>query len=295
MFAFATLPQKTWSQTPFCDYLCKKQDSLPIREKTLYIIWHTTEGPWPGCRNWLMRGPWGHFVTTKTGFTERIVEDERFVEHAGHSMYNGDTAISRFSVSIEFVQYQGDTITQAQYDSGMVLTKYLQMKYCIPDSCVLIHPAVACFYPGDFKSKKRVRGRTIIETYTTYARGRKQDAYEFANTASRALLGVGPGPRYDLDVVMGRMVPDAAQERLLYGKNFSIAELIMLREMIEYRENPIAVSTLSVRKYEICNTVLWENEIIFQKPKKAFSIDTYFKREDEIGITGKAFLKFLSE
>ena len=65
--------------------------------------------------------------------------------------------------------------------------------------------------------------------------------------------------------------------------------------MIENRENPLSVLTLQVRKYEICNTAFLGNEIISPRPSKVFSIDTYYRREDEVGVTGKAFLRFLSE
>ncbi|MCA9355910.1 N-acetylmuramoyl-L-alanine amidase [Candidatus Nomurabacteria bacterium] len=232
--------------------LANQQDTLCWRDTTMYIILHTTEGSWPATTEWLKRGPWGHYVVNRRGLVEIIVEDERYTGHAGHSMWNGDTAISRFSISIELEQYH-NSLTPVQLISTKLLIEILQEKYHIPDDHVLIHPAVACFYPED-------RGSDGV-----YRRGRKHDAIEFASNDWRAKVGLGPGPEYDPDVISGAMKPDKKLERILYGKNFSEADIEEIRNSIlaKRRQNPtnsleyVVVKEIAVAEPEIITTPVY--------------------------------------
>lgn len=230
--------------------LANQQDTLCWRDTTMYIILHTTEGSWPATTEWLKRGPWGHYVVNRKGLVEIIVEDERYTGHAGHSMWNGDTAISRFSISIELEQYH-NLLTPVQLSSTKILLEMLQEKYNVPDDHVLIHPAVACFYPED-------RGSGGV-----YRRGRKHDALEFASNDWRAKVGLCPGPLYDPDVISGVMKADKRLERLLYGKNFSQADIEEIRNsiLVKRKEN----STTSI-KYVIIKEIAIEKPEIIKTP-----------------------------
>jgi len=228
------------------------QDTLCLRDTTMYIILHTTEGSWPATTEHLKRGPWGHYVVNREGLVEIIVEDERYTNHAGHSEWNGDTAISMFSISIEMEQYFND-LTPVQLNSVKLLLEVLQEKYHIPDDHVLIHPAVACFYPRD-------RGSGGV-----YRRGRKQDALEFASNDWRAKIGLGPGPLYDPDVISGVMKADKRLEKLLYGKNFSQADIEEIRNSIlaKRKENTtisleyVLIKEINTKEPDIVKTPLY--------------------------------------
>ncbi len=258
-----------------------------MREKTTLIVWHTIEGHCPGCFKSLR--DFMHYVIYKNGEIWCMVEDERYAYHAGHSMYGRDTGVSRFSIGIELEGYSkiNAELPEAQKLSADSLRKYLQWKYCIPDSLNLIHPAVACFYPGDSGYYKRKKFY-----FTEYERGRKGDALQLA-LQGREQNNFPPGPTYDSSVDSGYMKPDKKLEKLLYGENHSKEELQMFKLQRERREDCIPFPLLPICGYEICYDRL-EGEI-FPKPKIPFSLALYIKEEKEFGMMVKNILKFLSE
>lgn len=104
------------------------------RRTTQYIIVHTSEG---GLKSTLRavskgkkvngrirtRGGHAHYVIARDGRTYRIINKRYVADHAGLSMWNGQTDISKVSIGIELVGYHYTTITEKQYRSvGLLLS-----------------------------------------------------------------------------------------------------------------------------------------------------------------------------
>ena len=96
------------------------------RAKTSYIIVHTSElGLNPtlkviskgkrlsGGRRTL--GGHTHYVIARDGRTYRMLDRRYKADHAGLSMWNGETDISKISIGIELVGYHYSPITTHQY------------------------------------------------------------------------------------------------------------------------------------------------------------------------------------
>jgi N-acetyl-anhydromuramyl-L-alanine amidase AmpD len=124
------------------------------RQKTKYIIVHTAElgrqttlrvvSQGKRFRNG-RRTPGGHahYVVARDGRTYRILDKQYVADHAGISMWDGDTDISRMSIGIELVGYHYAAITDAQYRSVGLLIDILQEAYGLDDRAVLTHSQVA--------------------------------------------------------------------------------------------------------------------------------------------------------
>lgn len=208
-------------------------DTLPFRKQTLYIILHTMEGLLPGGLENLKQNELCNFVVDQYGRIKPIVDEDRISNHAGHSRWNGLDSISNVSVGIEFAGYSRKYPYKKQLDDPVdSLIARIQRKYGIPDSNVLIHSMVACYYPWDPYNPHP----------GFYYRGRKHDAYYFATLSVRAQLGLTEMVTRDPDVYMGMMLQNISQAKRFY--NHVVSE----EEIFAYRE--------SIREKRMCDTTL---------------------------------------
>jgi len=187
------------------------------RQQTKYIVVHTAElgrratlrvvSQGKRFRNGRRTyGGHAHYVIARNGRTYRILDKQYVADHAGISMWNGDTNISRLSIGIELVGYHYAEITEAQYRSVGLLIDILQKVYKLDDRAVLTHSQVAYGYPNRWHRKKH--------------RGRKRCAKNF----NRAKAGLGPTWRYDPDVRAKRLVADRQLAAVYYSpRNFIAA------------------------------------------------------------------------
>lgn len=179
------------------------------RKKTKHIIVHTSEA---GLRSTLytvskgkqIRGRYRtygghtHYVIARNGRTYRILDKRYIADHAGKSMWNGDTDISRVSVSIEIVGYHYTPITEKQYRSLGILIDILKDVYDLNDRAVLTHSQIAYGKPNRWIRKNH--------------RGRKK----CANNFDRAKAGLGETWPYDPDVRAGRLEADPKLAAVYY-------------------------------------------------------------------------------
>jgi len=194
------------------------------RKKTEYIIVHTSEGGLGSAlkviskgkvvnRGRLTPGGHAHYVIARSGKTYRTLDKRYVADHAGESMWNGVTDISRVSVSIELVGYHSREITRKQYLSLELLLDLLQKIYDLDDRQVLTHSQVAYGEPN----------RWIREDH----RGRKRCARNF----DRSKAGLGATWTFDPDVRSGRLVADAELADIYYcGGGIPKGTTVMLNE-----------------------------------------------------------------
>jgi N-acetylmuramoyl-L-alanine amidase len=181
------------------------------RKKTKYIIVHTSE---LGLKMTLRvvsegkrlrdgrrtDGGHAHYVIARNGRTYRILDKKYVADHAGLSMWNGETDISQISIGIELVGYHYTPITQSQYRSVGKLIDILQRVYGLDDRAVLTHSQVAYGKPNRWFRKNQ--------------RGRKRCARNFI----REEAGLGPTWSYDPDVRAGRLLADLQLSKIYYGR-----------------------------------------------------------------------------
>ena len=182
------------------------------RKKTKYIIVHTSE---LGLKTTLRvvskgkhlrngrrtNGGHAHYVIARNGRTYRILDKKYVADHAGRSMWNGETDISQISIGIELIGYHYAPISEKQYRSAGILIEILQDVYDLYDRSVLTHSQVAYGLPN----------RWVKEVH----RGRKRCAKNFI----RAKAGLGSTWFYDPDVRAGRLVADAKLSNVFYGQH----------------------------------------------------------------------------
>jgi len=180
------------------------------RQKTGYIIVHTSELGLDATLRVVSKGkqfqsgyktPGGHahYVIARNGRTYRILDKKYRADHAGRSMWNGQTAISDISLGIELVGYHDAPITAAQYRSVGLLIRILENVYGLDDRDVLTHSQVAYGKPNPWFKKNH--------------RGRKRCAKNF----DRSKAGVGQTWKYDPDVRAGRLMADPLLAVVFYG------------------------------------------------------------------------------
>jgi N-acetyl-anhydromuramyl-L-alanine amidase AmpD len=181
------------------------------RKKTKYIIVHTSE---LGLETTLRvvskgknfrsghrtHGGHAHYVIARNGRTYRILDKKYIADHAGRSMWNGETNISRVSIGIELVGYHYAPISEKQYRSSGILIEILQNVYDLSDRSVLTHSQIAYGVPNRWFKKVH--------------RGRKRCAKNFI----RHKAGLGPTWPYDPDVRAGRLMADAQLSDVFYGQ-----------------------------------------------------------------------------
>jgi hypothetical protein len=181
------------------------------RKKTNYIIVHTSE---LGLETTLRvvskgkhfrngRGTYGghtHYVIARNGRTYRIMDKTYVADHAGRSMWNGETDLSKISIGIELVGYHYAPISDKQYRSVGMLIEILQRVYNLDDRAVLTHSQVAYGTPNPWFKRDH--------------RGRKRCAKNFM----RAKAGLGSTWNYDPDVYAGRLMPDPQLADVFYSQ-----------------------------------------------------------------------------
>ena len=181
------------------------------RAKTRYLIVHTSELGLEMTLRVLSKGkrlPSGrqthgghtHYVIGRDGRTYRILDRRYQADHAGLSMWNGETDISKISIGIELVGYHYSPITMHQYRSIGLLIDILQGVYHLNDRAVLTHSQVAFGYPNRWFRKNH--------------RGRKRCAKNFI----RAKAGLGPTWSYDPDVRARRLTEDPQLAVVFYNR-----------------------------------------------------------------------------
>ena len=187
------------------------------RAKTSYIIVHTSElGLNPtlkviskGKRVSASRRTHGghtHYVIARDGRTYRILDRKYKADHAGLSMWNGQSDISKISIGIELVGYHYSPITNHQYRSIGFLIDILQDVYNLSDRAILTHSQVAYGFPNRWFKKNH--------------RGRKRCAKNFI----RAKAGLGPTWAYDPDVQARRLTADPQLAAVFYSRRKLQAE-----------------------------------------------------------------------
>ncbi|MDI6775363.1 MAG: N-acetylmuramoyl-L-alanine amidase [Verrucomicrobiota bacterium] len=176
----------------------------PIRDRTYYIILHTTEAPKESALNKLRSAGETHFLVDTAGKIYRIMDQRRVALHCGRSMWKGLADIDQYSVGVEVVGRYNSDITSAQYAAIKELLLELQRTFHIPDNRVLTHSMVAYGAPNRWHLRSH--------------RGRKRCGMLFATTAARRKLGLAGKPACDPDVDAGRLVvADPYLARVLYG------------------------------------------------------------------------------
>ena len=182
------------------------------RKNTKYIIVHTSE---LGLKTTLRvvskgkhlrngrrtNGGHAHYVIARNGRTYRVLDKKYVADHAGRSMWNGETDISQVSIGIELVGYHYAHISQKQYRSAGILISILQDVYDLNDRSVLTHSQVAYGLPN----------RWFKEVH----RGRKRCAKNFIRTKA----GLGSTWPYDPDVRAGRLMADVQLSEVFYGQH----------------------------------------------------------------------------
>jgi N-acetylmuramoyl-L-alanine amidase len=181
------------------------------RKKTKYIVVHTSE---LGLKTTLRvvskgkrfrngrrtHGGHTHYVIARNGRTYRIMDKTYVADHAGRSMWKGETDLSKMSIGIELVGYHYAPISDQQYRSVGMLIDILQGVYKLDDRAVLTHSQVAYGTPNRWFRKNH--------------RGRKRCAKNFIRTKAQ----LGPTWHYDPDVSAGRLMADSQLSDVFYSQ-----------------------------------------------------------------------------
>jgi len=182
------------------------------RKKTKYIIVHTSE---LGLKTTLRvvskgkhfrngrrtHGGHTHYVIARNGRTYRIMDKKYVADHAGRSMWDGETDLSKISIGIELVGYHYAPISDKQYRSVGMLIDILQGAYNLDDRAVLTHSQVAYGTPNRWFRRDH--------------RGRKRCAKNFI----RAKAELGSKWSYDPDVYAGRLMADSQLSDVFYSQD----------------------------------------------------------------------------
>jgi len=188
------------------------------RKKTKYIIVHASELGLKMTQRVVLKGKrfrngrstnggHTHYVIARNGRTYRILDKKYEADHAGLSMWNGETDISKISIGIELVGHHHTSISESQYRSVGILIDILQGVYGMNDRAVLTHSQVAYGKPNRWFRKNQ--------------RGRKRCAKNFI----RAKAEVGPTWTYDPDVRSGRLLPDPQLSQVFYDRREYYAKI----------------------------------------------------------------------
>ena len=218
--AYATATAKPSSyQRSIIDYRSRIHPKFKkiVRKKTKYIIVHTSEAGLKSTLNVVSSGKivrrrrisyGGHanYVIARDGRTFRTLDKRYRADHAGLSMWKGETDISSISIGIELVGYHYMEITDRQYRSVGTLIDILQRVYHLKDQAVLTHSQIAYGRPNRWFKKSH--------------RGRKRCAKNFI----RSKAGLPSGPSVDPDVRAGRLIPDPELAVILYAKRVAPSE-----------------------------------------------------------------------
>jgi len=180
-----------------------------VRKKTKYLIIHTSESGLESALRTISsgkklpnaqktRGGHANYVIAKSGRTYRILDKKYRSNHAGMSMWNGETHINNVSIGIELVGHSYIPISNNQYRSLSSLIDILQGVYNLDGKAVLTHSQIAYAKPNQWVNRNH--------------RGRKHCANNFI----RSKAGLGPTWAYDPDVRAGRLLPDTKLASIFY-------------------------------------------------------------------------------
>ena len=200
--------KKSSSPTFSNAYESPHNKTRPRRERTQFIILHTTEGAAKGSLEKLRKNGECHYVVDRGGVIYRIVDRRRIAYHCGLSMWNGVTGLDRFSIGIEIVGEHNHDLTGAQYASLKYLLADLKRIYKVPDDRILTHSMVAYGTPNKWQKRNH--------------RGRKRCGMLLADPDRRRKMGILSKPAQDPDLKAGRLFDaDPELTRSLYGKTTS--------------------------------------------------------------------------
>jgi len=181
------------------------------RRQTKYVIVHTSEGGLNSTLNTVSRGKHvrgrystygGHanYVIARNGKVYRILGHKYKANHAGRSMWDGATNLSRISIGIELVGYHYADITRKQYRSVGILLDILLEAYNLDDDDVLTHSQIAYGKPNRW--------------FRHNHRGRKRCAKNF----DRRKANLAPTWPYDPDVRARRLTADPQLAPIFYSR-----------------------------------------------------------------------------
>jgi hypothetical protein len=188
----------------------------PVRERTEYIVLHTTEGGDRSSLRRVQRYGLAHYVVLTDGRVRRVVHKHRVARHAGRSLWNGHEGLDEISIGIEVVGYHNRPLTGLQEDALRELLRQLQGLYDIPDENVVTHSQVAYGRPNRWHDHAH--------------RGRKRCGMLFAQPDLRARLGLEGRPTRDPDVASGRLeVADPFLATVLFGGAEEASEVVAAR------------------------------------------------------------------
>ena len=188
------------------------------RKRTQYIIVHTSELGLDYTLRVVSKGKqfrngrrtYGghtHYVIARNGRTYRIMDKKWLADHAGRSMWDGNTDLSRMSIGIELVGYHYAPITDKQYRAIGLLIDILKGVYHLDDGAVLTHSQIAYGRPNRWHKSDH--------------RGRKRCAKNFI----RSRAGLEPTWSHDPDVRAGRLMADAQLSKVFYGRQEKVREI----------------------------------------------------------------------
>jgi len=187
--------KKSEKKAVLSSFLTEEKEPRPY---TKYIVLHTTGANDESSFNSTTNDKSTNDLILTDGTIKVIVPDEFVAQHAGESIWNGETQLEYYSVGIEIVGYPDRDLTLEQYLSLGCLVKHYQLKYGIPDENVLSHAAVAYRMTKD-------------SPYFGH-RGRKIDGINI----EMGRIGVFKRPECDPDVLSGLIAPSESLEKILY-------------------------------------------------------------------------------
>src|SRR3989338_7776178 len=173
-------------------YLSPRNNKRARRNRTLFIILHTTEAGDRSSLNSIHRSGTANYVVATGGTIYNTVEHNRIAKHAGRSMWNNITNISNVSVGIEVVGYHNRDITSRQYTALRGLLLFLKSTYRLSDNTILTHSMVAYGTPNRYWRRSH--------------RGRKRCGMQFAKPEVRGKLGLLSKPARDPDLTAKRLI-----------------------------------------------------------------------------------------
>ena len=210
LFAYTTAELKAF-QHSIVDYRWQLNPKFRkiIRKKTNFIIIHTSESCLESALRTISkgiklpngqktRGGHSNYVIAKAGRIYRILDKKYRAQHAGLSMWNGETHINNASIGIELVGHHHSPITDCQYRSLSILIDILQDVYNLKDKAVLTHSQIAYAKPNQWVNSNH--------------RGRKYCAINFI----RSMAELDTTWAYDPDVRAGRLLPDTKLATIFY-------------------------------------------------------------------------------
>src|SRR3989344_271990 len=169
----------------------KWDKSRPNRPYTKLIILHTTEGHDGSSLNTVKTDGSCNYLVHTDGKVKRIIASEKIANHAGRSMWNNLTGLSRYSIGVEIVGYHYRELTTKQQVAIKQLLTQLKKSYGIEDNFILPHCQVAYGNPNKYNKGKH--------------RPRRKCAMLLGRMKTRNRLGLSSRPGNDPDIAARRL------------------------------------------------------------------------------------------